>query len=353
MARKQREEVECGNWMDTYGDMVTLLLTFFVMLFSMSSIDAEKWEMLVQAFTNKGNETSQVVLAPEGEGQEMADNQGKGESMDIDITNSMPTDISELYDYLKEYVEQNNMTDSVQLVKGEGSVFIRFQDNIFFNANSYYLRRDGFPILDFLGNCLKNVEDQIVTININGHTAAIPWDENYQINDRRLSSERASSVAVFFEEDKNLDPKKILAIGYGKNYPIATNDTDEGRIKNRRVDMIIVGDEATLSNEAIVTQVLTGTFDEGAYPDSGSSNEIMLPSNTAGMEITDVIDTPADSGAPGAVGADSIPQSTLDTGDTPPADTPPADTQQPAAGQTAPIEGETGEPPEPSQQASG
>lgn len=326
MAKKSREEEQCGNWMDTYGDMVTLLLTFFVMLFSMSSVDAEKWQMLVEAFTNKGNETSQVVLAPEGEGDQPAENQGDGSTAEVDITNDLPTDLSELYEYIKAYAEMNNMTGSIQVEKGEGSVFIRFDDNIFFSPDSYYLLKSGFPVLDFLGNCLKNVEDQIVTININGHTADVLGVANYQINDRRLSAERAASVAIFLEEQKLLDPKKIIAIGYGKNYPVDTNETPEGRKANRRVDMIIVGKDAALSNEAIVTKVLENTFDSAVYPESGSGTDILLPQNESATG--DAATQPATGETP------AVPESQLegDAATTPPTTTaPPAATPPPAA----------------------
>ena len=62
MKRRVRETEDTGTWMNTYSDLVTLLLTFFVLLFSFSSVDAEKWEAFVKAFGTPGDETSQVVL---------------------------------------------------------------------------------------------------------------------------------------------------------------------------------------------------------------------------------------------------------------------------------------------------
>ena len=62
MAKKKAEEEQCGNWMDTYGDMVTLLMTFFIMLFSMSSVNEEKFAILVKAFTSKDPDTINLIL---------------------------------------------------------------------------------------------------------------------------------------------------------------------------------------------------------------------------------------------------------------------------------------------------
>lgn len=284
MARKKKiDEEPCGNWMDTYGDMVTLLLTFFVMLFSMSSVDKEKFEILVKAFTNSSAETQQIVMTPEGQGNQLGTNQGDapppGDGEDLDLQKDLPKDFDELYQYLKAYIKQNGMEGSVEVTKGDGAVFIRFEDSIFFNPDSFQLKSLGNQILDFLGNCLKNVEEEILTININGHTAAVPNVENYRISDWRLSSERASSVAIYFEEQKGIPPKKLLPIGYGKNFPRASNDTVEGRKKNRRVDMMIISEESTLTDEEILKTLLAGTFDDTVYPKAGSSKDILVPQN--------------------------------------------------------------------------
>lgn len=279
MARKKIDEEPCGNWMDTYGDMVTLLLTFFVMLFSMSSVDKEKFDILVEAFSNIDAETQQIVLTPEGDGDQIGTNHGNapGTSDTMDLKKDLPKDFDQLYEYLKAYIQQNNMEGSVEVKKGNGAVFIRFEDSIFFNPDSFDLKQTGTQILDFLGNCLMSVDDQIMTININGHTAAVPNVENYRISDWRLSSERASSVAIYFEEQKGIPPKKLLPIGYGKNFPTASNDTAEGRKQNRRVDMMIISTKSSLTDEEILRTLLAGTFDENKYPRVGSSKDILVP----------------------------------------------------------------------------
>ena len=74
---------------------------------------------------------------------------------------------------------------------------------------------------------------------------------NSLINDRLLSSERADNVAIYLEENVGLEPKKLICRGYGKYYPIADNSTKEGREMNRRVDMIILGNEYKVSEDNI------------------------------------------------------------------------------------------------------
>ena len=296
MARKKPEEEQCGNWMDTYGDMVTLLLTFFIMLFSMSSVSEEKFAMLVKAFTSKDPDTINLILdqSANEEGMEYPENRtdyppqgdNPAEATLEELQEMIPQDFDDLYEYLESYVQKADLQDSVEVVDaGEGCVFIRFQDNIFFSPNSSSLRATSAPLLDFLGNCVKGVEDQVMTVNINGHTAD-PKGYTQDISDWKLSSERASNVATYFETRNNIDPKKLLPIGYGKNYPIASNDTIEGMQQNRRVDMVIISNNTALSDKDI-NSILLGTFDPTQYPVSGGTRDVLIPSGTTGNASDD------------------------------------------------------------------
>lgn len=286
MARKKQEEEPCGSWMDTYGDMVTLLLTFFVMLFSMSSVNEEKFAVLVRAFTSRDPDSINLILDQSGgiegefpmnRGDEPPSASTLANATLEQIENSVPSDFDELYEYLKAYVDKSDMAGSVEVTReGDGVVMIRFQDNIFFEPDSAALKSSSWPILDFLGNCIKGVEDQVRTVNINGHTAD-PGIANYQVSDWLLSSQRAANVAIYFEEHKQIDPHKLLPIGYGKNFPVADNATAQGRQQNRRVDMLIISTESTLSAEALLSSILEGTFDSSLYPDEAGVEEVLTP----------------------------------------------------------------------------
>lgn len=307
MAKKKKGDEGGGyNWMDTYGDMVTLLLTFFIMLFSMSSVEQEKWEMLVLAFTNRGNETSQIIVTPIGNGHDMAANQGEaplpsdGES--IDTTSVLPSDFSELFQYLQSYVEENNLDGSVEVSEGDGMVYIQFQDNIFFNPDQFVLRQEARPILTDLGGAIHAVEDQILVINVSGHTAAVEI-ENYPVSDWMLSGQRAASVTVFLEEEVGIDSTKMIDIGYGKSRPVGDNSTPEGRQRNRRVDMMIVSNQATPDSEQLLKSLLAGTYDESMYPKSGGLDDLLNSVGAVeGVDVTtpDAAEPPEPEGEPGA-----------------------------------------------------
>lgn len=270
-----------GSWLDTYADMVTLLLTFFVMLYSMSSVTEDKWEVLIKAFANPGDQTTQIVLAPdEGKGDEVGGNTDDGSMSGETEDENPPEAISleeltfdSLYEYLKQYVEEKGAEGTVEVNKGEDSVFIRFNDAIFFNPDSYELRADSYEILSFLGDAIVHVETEIEIVMVAGHTAMVQG--YYPVSDWRLSGNRASSVIIYFEEEKEFPKMKLSAIGHGAKYPVDTNDTAEGRRNNRRVEIMILGNQTDQKSQEVFDYFLNGTYDESKYPADGSISDIM------------------------------------------------------------------------------
>ena len=267
------------SWLNTYADIVTLLLTFFVMLFTMSSIDAEKWKVLVEAFSSDDGKASQIVLVKVDEGNGLVTTSGDAMPDFSGITEDvLPIDFNQLYYYIKKYIEDNDLDSSVTLEKGKNSVFIRFQDNVFFDPDKSNLKKDSIPLLSYLGDCFLSVEDQILSIRINGHTATVPGTLKKPGFDRTLSTDRANSVLLYFEEEKGIDPKKLISIGYGRNYPIAENDTEEGRKKNRRVEIMILSNEFDISEESEFFSYINGMVDAELYDDDQNRPEVLIPS---------------------------------------------------------------------------
>lgn len=285
MARKQREEEGGYNFMDTYGDMVTLLLTFFIMLFSMSTVDNEKWEILVKAFSNKDGNTSQIIMIPVADGDDYAPSEGQkgtmsteGESDTSSLEAESVESMEELAELIQEYLEQNNLEESVKMeTEGKNAVYLTFDNNLFFDGDSYTLRQSSKDILQYLGGLFKAAEQEIFMIRINGHTAAIPGWDNYDVNDWDLSSLRANRVATYFEEETQISPKKLMTNGWGKNHPVASNSTEEGRSQNRRVDIQILGKDYASSSPEELLAILNRTLDVQLYDDTPVEQQPVTP----------------------------------------------------------------------------
>lgn len=293
--RKPREEEDGGTWMNTYSDLVTLLLTFFVLMFSMSSVNADKWEAFVKAFSHPGTDTSQVVITSEDvqPGTEPFPNANESHNLDdhkgSDVSaGELPENFDQLFVYLKEYMKENGLESSVEISKsGDSVIYIRFQDNIFFDPDKYYIKQSAKDIINYVGDCLYNVEDEIYLISINGHTADVGY-EDYAVSDWMLSGERASSVAIFLDDEKNIDPQKIRPIGYGKNFPIASNEDEKGREKNRRVDITVIKNNGASDGGSGLggwtEEELAGLFDPSKFPKSGGTQNILTPENDSNLE---------------------------------------------------------------------
>ena len=259
MARKKISADDGGNeWLNTYADMVTLLLCFFVLLFSMSSTDTEKMDAFMKALSAAG--ISSAILVPLEEGM-AADLSGDFvevppgyEGMPMSVM-SMDT----LYEALSGYVTDNAMQDSMNVSKRGELVHIQFNSSILFNPDAYTMQTGSRPLLDFVGEVLKLYDDKIRFINIGGHTARTGRTSS-TVSDWRLSGERAATVAVFLENEAGIDRQKMVTIGYGDNYPIADNDTEEGRSQNRRVELVIVGTESSSSFD--IYGVMSGAISE-------------------------------------------------------------------------------------------
>lgn len=234
MARRQRKSGGGGaNWMDTYGDMVTLLLCFFVLLYSMSTVSEEKWKIIVKSFNPDAvAETSQIVTKDGEEGMDdfAAGTHDPGDADSFDA----------LYSMLQEFVEENDYQQDIELSKGDGYTFVNFRDQIFFDGDSYALKEEGKRILDIMAEALDVADESIQEVRILGHTSqALPDQPNEPVSDRFLASNRATEVLVYLQMKNIIDPTKLVACSYGQFRPISSFDTREDRAKNRRVEVLI------------------------------------------------------------------------------------------------------------------
>lgn len=233
--RKREKKPEGGaDWMGTYGDMVTLLLCFFVMLYSMSSVDQQKWEMVVKSLNPGAKEVSQIVTDMEAQ------------DGTFDVSGSMPKPevveepFDELYYTLKKAVEAQGLESSIEVTKGDGFTFILFRDKVVFDGESSVLRPEGKQILDGFAAALGAASSAIQEIQILGHTSMnAPGYPNDIYNDRMLAANRSTEVLTYIAAKGIIEPAKLVQSSFGQYRPVATHETAEGRASNRRVEMII------------------------------------------------------------------------------------------------------------------
>lgn len=236
MARKKKkpesEGLKGDEWLGTYSDMVTLLLTFFILLYSMSSVDSEKLKQLSKAF-------NQVMVGTKGDSilqYDLYDGEVPlvgGESDNKDISDTAQS----MYKGVKEFVKDNNLSDTVDITEDERGVILQLKDSILFQTGESKLKPESKDILNKINTLLKSVPNSIV---VEGHTDNVPIHNSEYDSNWDLSTARAVTVVRYFIEEKGENPSRFSASGYGEYKPLVANNSDENRSKNRRVNILIV-----------------------------------------------------------------------------------------------------------------
>ncbi len=245
MAKRKEPEVKKGldEWMDTYGDMVTLLLCFFVLLFSMATIDAAKFAQVAASFSSVNRITimesasssileslgNGIVQMPQAQGEASEDNEEKDKATE---------ELVKMASDFKTYFAQQNLQDKIDVEQNEQYITLNFKDGILFDSGKAELKAEALGALDIVSNELAKYPEN--NVKIEGHADNMPINTPRYPNNWYLSAARAISVAMYFTETKGFSPERISAEGYGEFRPRVPNDTPENRSINRRVEIKIL-----------------------------------------------------------------------------------------------------------------
>ena len=298
MSKKNRPTDSGGSWMDTYGDMVTLLLTFFIMLYSMSNLDAQKWTIFVKSIpTMQNQESENITINSQMSDTPDADSTGQEIGQEGAQEDLQTEDINKLYLTIAESLNQAGVKDAT-VIRGDDYTYISFANNVFFGANSSVLTWEGQEVLYSFAKAIAPAAGGIEQVNIMSHTAKVT--DNSQINpqtirkDRILSAMRSAEVCIYLQKQNVIKPKKLVDISYGEYRPIADNSTEEGRIKNRRIEFLLLDNGAKerdldeyykefKSGEYSNTTVVTVGQSQGSSQDGGT---VPADTSAADEEIT-------------------------------------------------------------------
>lgn len=280
MARKKQEEAPAGSpaWMATFSDLMNLLLCFFVLLFSMSSVEQEKFDLVVASlqssfsiFTGGGSSIKDGQMIGDGISQlenldiyykeantqsniEMdgtlsaeGDAEGSGqlaeankelteEELREQYEEASLKESEEMAENIEDMAQQQGIGDKVQIDVTAQYVRLTLNGALLFDPGSAELREEALPLVEKLGLIVSTYADN--TIAIEGHTDNVPVSSTSRFEDNDvLASFRARSVKNYFVDHAALDPSRIVYTSYGEHTPVADNGTAEGRALNRRVEI--------------------------------------------------------------------------------------------------------------------
>ncbi len=331
MAKEKHEDPPAGSpaWMATFSDLMNLLLCFFVLLFSMSTTDQEKFEEVIASLQSsfsifsggsvgvgKGQMISSGVSQLEmfdsyfnsaRDGQD--ENYEKEGSSDTDSSTSANgvLDASSAKEIVEEAGASENekiaeevekqlasygLQDQVEVDFNANYVLITINGALLFDSGSAELSEDALDIVGKLAKILENYPDNI--IEVEGHTDNVPMASKRYENNDVLSMYRALNVANYIRESSDISPAHIKSAGRGEYVPIADNSTAEGRARNRRVEIKIYNsfesesqladEDGASTDEASDTSISDDTSTDTSS-DNVTSDEAVSDDSTAGDRV--------------------------------------------------------------------
>lgn len=271
MARKKRGSDEGGGggalWLSTFSDLMNLLLCFFVLLFAMSTIDAEKFEEISASFRQsfsifdggsasitEGNLISSGVsqLSQLNDyftqmGANPEDKDDKNETLESYKENLYHQQVDaseEIADDVEDQLGNMGILDKVDIEVEAQYVSLTLNGALLYDSGKAEIKKSALEFVDKISDVLKSYDDN--SIWIIGHTDTVPMGANVKYTDNmELSQGRAYSVYKYLRDVKKMDITNIGCMGMGEEQPIATNDTAEGRALNRRVEIKIFNEYAS------------------------------------------------------------------------------------------------------------
>ncbi len=241
--RKKRKTTETQStgapgWMATFSDMMTLLLTFFILLYSISSIDAVKFKSISESLQSVlSGETSSSIIEEDGPNDDIPLDNPQFERQEDPDDPKIKESTLEMYNQVKNYVEVEGLEADVSVSLNRNGVFVNIEEAILFEPGEAELTDGGQEILGNLEGLFLQFDNEIV---IEGHTDNVPQQSFKFPTNWELSSGRAIAVVRYLCEVRDIPENRLSAIGYGEYRPIVENNTPEKRAQNRRVNLLII-----------------------------------------------------------------------------------------------------------------
>jgi chemotaxis protein MotB len=249
---KKEESINSNGWLTTFNDLMTLLMVFFVLVFSMGTIDLEKSSGMIGSLQSglgvlqAGSYVEIAVNDPQPSLQFLENEMGNLS----EIYNDLLSDLAEMErepindeDIRKttNYLPYRNL-EIVETISGVNATYtpegiiIRLADNLLFESGRADINSEAYSVLELI---TKTINSTHYKVRIEGHTDNIPIKTAKYPSNWELSIDRAIHVLKFFIQAGNVPPARLSAVGYGSVKPIFENNTAENRAQNRRVEIVI------------------------------------------------------------------------------------------------------------------
>ena len=239
--KKPQEHVNTERYMLTYSDMITLLMMFFIIMYASSNVDATKYRQISDSFKIAFSGGQTIV----GSGDSMdaknssarSNKESNGQVKNDKVNQQEENRLNQVKQTIDNYIQQNNMTGSVSTEIEERGLVVSIRDTLFFDSGKADVKPEFQKKIVEIGKILNTIDNYI---RIEGHTDNVPISNYKYMDNLDLSTSRANVVLRVLQNQSNINPKRLTSMGYGEQRPVADNNTEAGREKNRRVDIVVI-----------------------------------------------------------------------------------------------------------------
>ena len=221
-----------ATWLVTYADLMTILLVFFVLLYTLAFFEKEQYRHAVESVKVQIEDNEHLIgLMELMEIPERPDTQ-----ITIEDITGLKSREKSLFENLNKFARSNTQSQSISTRILDGKIIVNVEGNALFNSGSAALNSTAIPIFDEIIKILRDYPDY--NINIKGHTDNIPISTDMFPSNWELSAVRATTVLKYLIS-KGIDPQRLTATGYGDVMPLVPNTSEENRAQNRRVEFVL------------------------------------------------------------------------------------------------------------------
>ncbi|NBD27211.1 flagellar motor protein MotB [Paenibacillus glycinis] len=285
--KEHHEEHADETWLIPYADLLTLLLALFIVLYAMSSTDSKKFQDMSKAFniafsSGIGVLEQSSVISQANQFESTQDPKRHEDTKDMSeeerqaLQQKEQQDLEKLKQQVDKYIQSNGLTTQLDTKLNQSQLTITISDSSLFAPGSAKVKPESRKLAIEISNMLTKYSDYEVVVS--GHTDNVPINNDEFESNWELSSMRAIRFMNIVLENKQLNPRNFSNIGYGEYRPIASNDTADGRSKNRRVEVSIIRKYADAAKSVSVSTASTA---DAKTPAAGAATKSGTTANAA------------------------------------------------------------------------
>jgi chemotaxis protein MotB len=227
------------RWLLTYADLITLLMVFFVVLYSMSQADSDKFKRISAALQQAFN-----VDVLQGQAASSIDDGSAKPTQPVDdlISDTQVPQVARLKNKIEAVLDGSTQAPDVTVGVDREGIVIRLSGSYLFDSGRAELKPNSLAVLDAIAGELRPINNDI---RVDGHTDSTPIESPRYPTNWELSAARALAVTRYFTETDGVQSTRLMAAGFGEFRPLVLNDTREHRAQNRRVEIHLLSSTQT------------------------------------------------------------------------------------------------------------